>query len=175
MILEFDLQGTECNGWPRLRIKHNDQTVWHDQIIGVQTVSLDLDINHSDRVTLLAMEKNMLTDTVVDHQGNIVKDKSLQILDIRCAGVSMGAEWIRNRTFHGTDITEPFASQGFYSNGAIDFAVGLPVYQWIIEQKYCARLDPGLGLGSAGHPFDHDRLSAELSTLENMIHAHTDS
>jgi hypothetical protein len=140
MKIDFDLVGNCCNEYPLITIKNNQDILYHGYVQNHLVLEFDVELQDRHVITIEGLGKcNGTTgkwDTQVDDQGCIIKDKNLQINNVRIENISLGSEWIKNLPIHKeNNVVEP-CLMGMYSNGVIQFEITSPVLSWIIEEKF---------------------------------------
>jgi hypothetical protein len=140
MKLKLELFGSKCNDYPSLSVLHNKLTVYSGNVVENFTVEIDLDPADSNLITLVGINKsdgkNGKWDTVVDADGNILQDKYLLVNDICLDDISMGREWIKKLHFESSDHNDNTVFTGWWQNGTVSFKIELPLFDWIIQQKF---------------------------------------
>lgn len=149
--LTLDLTGYYCNRWPQLQIIHHDKVIQDLEIQDHQILHLTLSCHDTDCVTLYHHGKRFGDQDIWDTSTDGSQDCYLQINDIKFDQVSVGekimrslifnTEWNclqqRNQSLEFIEKFDKFASNGRMSfNGRIEISFQLPIYNWLIMQKY---------------------------------------
>ena len=171
--LSINLTPSYCNSWPHLKISSNDVILYNDLITEDRTLTFNI---RSDEPTCLiqldGIKKNH--DTILDRDGNILKDKFLRVNSISINDINMGEEFIRwlDGNFDNGE-SMPFLNQTFFFNGSVSFNVRLPILDWIIESKYIAPAsryrDTDNILESRFSKFKYDSLYEKISKIESLL------
>lgn len=167
--LTINITGTEGHDWPHLTININDVIYYDDTVIGNKILSFDLADADVYNVSFAGINKlsgeNNIWDTILDENGNILKDKSILINDISINSISMGDIWIRSQSFNsGT-----FNYKGFYENGELNFSIENPVLDWIITEKYIKnQIINNTEMYDGSDKFDHKNILNKINHIESQ-------
>jgi hypothetical protein len=149
--LEITLEGHFCNSWPMLEIMHDSQHIFDGYIESKQILNFDL-VCGSAKSTLRLRHKGKrfgeydIWDT--DPSG---LDRYIEISDMKFDGVSIGQE-VLSKLWFTTEWSETqkktlsdefvqtysrFLCHGKMNfNGVIELDFELPIYNWLIFNKY---------------------------------------
>jgi hypothetical protein len=149
--LQIDLHGHFCNEWPLFEIYHDDKIIFDDQIRSHQKLVFDLSCNGlRSKLAFRHKGKRFGDDGIWDTDAN-GQDRYIEIQDIRFDAVSIGQEimsklWIdvewddskkQNMDADFLQTYSRFLCHGKMNfNGAITLEFDLPVYNWLIINKY---------------------------------------
>jgi hypothetical protein len=134
-FLWFDFDVSECNGWPHIRTILNHQLIEQRQITDT-TYSLRLDLTNVHGPCHLIFERFNKTDrnTIVDSQGNIVKDQCVTLQKIRFDNVELPISYLWQGVFEFNGSAQPGALS-WGPNGQWHWYFDAPVLDWAIAIK----------------------------------------
>tara|TARA_R110000803_G_scaffold197390_1_gene260912 strand:- start:1030 stop:1557 length:528 start_codon:yes stop_codon:yes gene_type:complete len=134
MQLEIEIDGFDCNSWPKLTIRQNNKTVYEQFVINSHTVDMQLE----NKPFSIGMENksfgdNDVWDTKTDADGNITADKYLVIKKISIDDVNFENNLRKipyQRAEHGPTIIH---DQTIRFNGYWQIDTKDNPYNWIID------------------------------------------
>jgi hypothetical protein len=134
-LLTLKFKATECNGWPKLRVLLDldiIETCEFTSDYAEVTVPVDLqDGEHSLIVELYS--KNRL-NTLVDSQGTIVKDQSVELIDMLVDGINLPDYYKWRGIYRFSDQEHP-QSLLWGCNGSWQWDFKIPLLTWILDVK----------------------------------------
>lgn len=147
ILLELDVQAYHHNHWPWLRIQHGNIVLFDREVIDLEHIELAIPRTEPCEITFTHYNKQS-NDTSQDGS----QDCKMQILDIKFDKVSIGPNLLAKLPFitkwtdqqlidHDKNFLESYshiaASGGWLTfNGTITLKYQLPIYDWLIIQKY---------------------------------------
>lgn len=125
---------TECNGWPRIRVGVDaDTLVDHDFVSANESVDVDLDLDPGAHV--LEIERWGKQSTNIDFQnGKILRDQTVTLQDIYLHDVKLPYWFLISGKFV-TDqmVYDQVTTWG--PNGVYQLRFGFPLEHWILREK----------------------------------------
>jgi hypothetical protein len=142
--------GHYFNHWPYLKICHNGQEIFNDQIVNTTELKFELGCNENNTLQLIHHGKKFGENNIWDSDAEGKQKCYLEINDIHFEGISGKDDILRNLEFvtHWTHEQlkgdQNFISQysKFYSygtmifNGEIAIEFSTPIYNWLIDKKF---------------------------------------
>lgn len=149
--LEIDISGFFCNQWPILELYYDKKQIFNDFVESNRYLCFELECHQSESlISFRHVGKRFGENDVWDTDASGA-DRYLQISDIKFDDVSVGQE-ILSKLWFETEWTalqkqtqdnrfidqySRFLSNGNMNfNGKIDLAFELPIYNWLIINKY---------------------------------------
>jgi len=150
MNLKIVLQGHYYNHWPNLSITFNNQIIFDSQVEHQLILNFELDCSKSNCLTFEHKNKQFGENGIWDSDSTGEQTCAVQIVDIVFDQVSCGVEilskldfepvWSKFQLDNDIDLVKNyscFKSYGLMSfNGKINLNFTMPVYNWLIDQKY---------------------------------------
>lgn len=176
MKIKLNLTGSECNEWPALTVLHNQQVVYSGSIVGTAEVDFDITLEQSNQITLQGINKaqgeNGKWDTRLDESGAIIADKWLAINNVWIDDISMGPEWVKSLTMINHTGAQPFLDRTWWNNGYIEFAIELPLLDWIINEKFIKveqNIVAAHDARSGEQRFDYGYIQEKIKAIQTLI------
>ena len=175
------LEGTFCNHWPIVKIIFNGRVIHFAEVRSTEILNFELDCFTKNRLTIEHLGKSFGKDNVwdTDQHGDCV----IKIQDIQLDQVSIGEELRSNLIFvtNWTDeqlasTPEDFVKQ--YSviehcmgqmnfNGIINFDFEVPVYEWLIKEKFINPIKKlNLTVYSGQGKFDYEYILNKINSIK---------
>ena len=182
--VSIELQGFFCNHWPQAKITFNDQLIYFSEVENSKILNFELDCAVSNRLTIEHLGKSFGQDNIWDTDQH--NDCVLKIQDIQLDQVSIGKELLSNLIFVTNWSSEQLTqnSQEFikkYSviencmgqmnfNGTINFDFEVPVYEWLIKEKF---INPSkkstLKMYSGQGKFDYEYILNKINYMKQLF------
>lgn len=149
--LEIDLRGHFCNEWPMLEILHDGECIFDGQVQSEKILIFDLDCKSSRSTLLFKHKGKRFGEGGIWDTNQSGQDRYIEISDIKFDKVSIGPQIMGKLWFdtEWSDTQKLSLDQEFtqtYShflchgkmnfNGIINLTFDLPVYNWLIINKY---------------------------------------
>ena len=109
--LELKFTIGHCNGSMSLTIMYNDSIIDTVENIADRYYVAKARIELPGKIQILVSNKDMNTDTKVDHEGNIVEDKFVQIAELRVGRVAVNSAVLKDLcsyTRNGETVTDTY-------------------------------------------------------------------
>jgi len=134
--LTFACRASNHNGYPKIKLFLDGKEL-EPYDINQELFTIAVDLDHSDKHTVLIIERYGKTDqnVSVDSHGNIINDQYLEILDIKIDNVPV-PDFILNSIprFEFNDQCH-VGSKFFGPNGIWTFEFKTPFIQYVLDQK----------------------------------------
>ena len=182
--VSIELQGFFCNHWPQAKITFNDQLIYFSEVENSKILNFELDCAVSNRLTIEHLGKSFGQDNIWDTDQH--NDCVLKIQDIQLDQVSIGEELCSNLIFvtnwsseQLTQNSEEFIKK--YSviencmgqmnfNGTINFDFEVPVYEWLIKEKF---INPSkkstLKMYGGQNKFDYEYILNKINYMKQLF------
>ena len=182
--ISIELQGFFCNHWPQAKITFNNQLIYFSEIKNTEILNFELNCTTNNTLTIEHLGKSFGKDNIWDTDQH--NDCVLKIQDIQLDQASIGEELRSNLIFvtNWSDeqlahSTEEFIKQ--YSvikncmgqlnfNGTINFEFGVPVYEWLIKEKF---INPSkkftLNTHSGQGKFDYEYILNKINSMKQLF------
>lgn len=148
--LNLNVTGHYFNHWPYLKIYHNGQEIFNDQIINTVDLLFNLECTETNTLQIIHYGKKFGEDNIWDSDAEGKQSCYIEIKDIMFNGISGKNDIIKQLEFvtHWTpkqlDGDANFISQHnkFHShgmmgfNGEITLDFTTPIYNWLIDKKF---------------------------------------
>jgi hypothetical protein len=184
VVIDIKLQGTFCNHWPQAKITFNDQLIYFSEVENSKILNFELDCSVNNRLTIEHLGKSFGQNNIWDTDQH--NDCVLKIQDIQLDQVSIGKELHSNLIFvtnwaseQLTQNSEEFIKK--YSviencmgqmnfNGTINFDFEVPVYEWLIKEKF---INPSkkftLNTYSGQGKFDYEYILNKINSMKQLF------
>lgn len=183
--LKINVTPTKYNDWPLFRVLHNNIIMWDSKVTRSQIIDIDLSCSIENHLRFEHYGKrfgeNNIWDTDPD---NLSNDRMIKINDIRLNDASVGLELIRHWIFNTVFTVEQlkylsakdkknieqmlsFGSMNF--NGYIDFNFELPVYDWLIINKYKRPIQDAAFFSNYTTRWHYDEDLKLISEIKNLM------
>lgn len=184
VAIDIKLQGTFCNHWPQAKITFNDQSIYFSEVENSKILNFELDCAVSNRLTIEHLGKSFGRNNVWDTDQH--SDCVLKIQDIQLDQASIGKElhsnlifvtnWTSEQLTHNSEefikkysVIENCMGQMNF-NGAINFNFGVPVYEWLIKEKF---INPGkksnVKMYSGQGKFDYEYIFNKIHSMKQLF------
>lgn len=182
--ISIELQGFFCNHWPQAKITFNNQLIYFSEIKNTEILNFELNCTTNNTLTIEHLGKSFGKDNIWDTDQH--NDCVLKIQDIKLDQVSIGEELRSNLIFvtkwsdeQLAHSTEEFIKQ--YSvikncmgqlnfNGIINFNFEVPVYEWLIKEKF---INPSkkftLNMHSGQGKFDYEYILNKINSMKQLF------
>jgi hypothetical protein len=133
--IKFTFKLTECNGWPKIRVLVDNDLYEDRQFTSeLEEITVPIEVLDGDHIISIERYGKIVNNTMVDQQGNILKDQLVELLDIYVDGIKL-PEWF---TYLGTYVfnntTYPQAKI-WGVNGVWDWPFATPIITWVLDKK----------------------------------------
>lgn len=148
--LVIECTGHFCNQWPTIKIIFNNTLLFDGEIIDTSTLTFNISCSENNSLQIIHYGKRFGENNVWDTNNN--NDRYVVINEVLFNGVSIGHETIKKTSFNNTwtehqlktnsaeFIKEftclPYSSGRLSFNGSITINFTVPVYNWIIDQRF---------------------------------------
>ena len=185
VVVDIELEGFFCNHWPRTKITFNNQLIFFSEIENNKTLTFELDCVERNRITVEHVDKSFGENGVWDktHDTECI----LIIKDIRLDKASIGTELLSTLTFitNWTQEQLKYHDQDFIQqnaminhcmgqlnfNGVINFDFELPIYEWLIKEKFInpARKSGSNEMRRGKDKFDYEYIVNKISSIKKLF------
>lgn len=122
--LEINLEANASYDNPEFKVSLNDEILYNDKINGSHKIVLEFK-NSLDKKTLkFEMSNKSASDTIVDSNGNIIKDKNIIFKSVIIDGCDIFKQehfWFNVMNHYDNGEKLKIGRPGLYSNGSIEF------------------------------------------------------
>jgi hypothetical protein len=136
-LVRVELYGTACNGYPLIEVHANSNLVFRGDIAGTTQVEFEVLLDKTNTIQVSLVNKQngpTVYDTVVDENGNILQDKSCNIVNIYFDRAK--ANFLLDDLEYEFDSGNKAMIYGYLSqNGRYNIQFPDDVYDWIIENR----------------------------------------
>jgi hypothetical protein len=141
-VIKLGVDSYSCNGDPELFVRYNNQDIFVKSLTeGSYDFEIPLDYDYAQKPQLLEIGmrgKNLNTDTEVDSDGNILKDKriilrALEIDNIDC--FSRHALYYQRSVYTEEGLVIEQARPGFFKNSSIAWQFEAPFWRKVLTSK----------------------------------------
>ena len=139
IVVSFDLSNSDYTCDLGFVIFYKDKKILDiDHVQSVTPVSFALDIEPGDQELKLIMKNKTMDHTMVDEDGQIVKDARLNISNFSIDNLELGHTFLEQcKYYHDFNGSQDPVVAEFYGdmgcNGTLIFSFQSPVYMWILE------------------------------------------
>lgn len=176
MKFTLELIGNKCNNeYPHLTITHNQKILYSDYVKEKTSLEFEIELHEHNIITLQGIKKsrgeNNKFDTIVDSSGTIIEDKHLLINNICFDNIAMSDQWIQHLPFCTEDNETFTCDMGMWNNGYIEFNIGLPLLDWIIQEKFIKfdQTQPSANEYSGGARFDYKYVQEKINLINQLL------
>ena len=137
--MSFNLTSSDYTCGLGFEIFHNDKQVLNIEHVASDTpVAFALDAEEGDQDLKLIMKNKTMDHTMVDEDGQIVKDARLNISNFSIDNLELGHTFLEQcKYYHDFNGSQDPVVDEFYGdmgcNGTLIFSFQSPVYMWILE------------------------------------------
>lgn len=151
-VIDFNLNvtGHYFNHWPYLKIYHNGQEIFNDQVINIADLNFKLDCKETNTLQIIHYGKKFGDDDIWDSDNDGKQNCYLQINDIKFNDISgkndilpqleLVTHWTPMQLKSDPEFLNQhsrFCSLGMMVfNGEIAIEFTTPIYNWLIDKKH---------------------------------------
>ena len=133
--IKFTFKITECNGWPLVRVLLDNDLYEDHQFLSEQgEIVIPVEVLDGDHNISIERYGKHTRNTIVDQQGNILKDQLVELLDIYIDDIKL-PEWfsyLGTYTFNGNAYPQAKIWGG---NGIWEWPFATPLITWVLDKK----------------------------------------
>lgn len=136
--ISFTVDSTDYSAPLLLEVFVGDQEIYHDHIKELTPVQAEVELESGEWNLSFVMSNKQTAHTLVDVDGNIIKDARLKISDIKFDDIPLGQTFIDHSVYHHDfNGTQTAVQDKFYGemgcNGRLILNFSTPIYVWLLE------------------------------------------
>lgn len=133
--IKFTFKLTECNGWPKIRVLV-DNDLYEDRQFTSEfdNITVPIEVLDGDHNLSIELYGKIINNTIVDKQGNILKDQLVELLDIYVDDIKLPEWFTYLGTYVANNTTYPQAKV-WGGNGVWNWSFSTPLIIWILDKK----------------------------------------
>lgn len=135
--VKLTVESNTCNGDPNIIIRVNNNILWQGELVhGKHNLELSVDnsmLSTTSNVFSIELTNKEPLDTEIDKQGNIVKDKNIQLKSLKINNCDLinDIDFFYNNFYSlDTNGDQIPVGTGIWSNGSLNLNFELPFVQW---------------------------------------------
>lgn len=138
-MLELELQCNDPEAALEVSVTLDDLVLRpRSALISPEVVKAPIDDVEGDRQLEIVLWNKQAGHTVLDTQGNIIKDALITVSGVKFDGIDIQLLFSRHSVYtHDCNGTQPMGQHQFYDsmgcNGQLRFAFYTPFYLWLLE------------------------------------------
>jgi hypothetical protein len=135
MMLSIGLDGHQGQAWPKIRISFNNTVLFDDVVIDSVIQDYYVGVNELNLLSIEHYDK--CNDTVLDQNGNIIKDRYCELTFIKINQLTFDLNFFSNNNIpYCTNDGEKLITTYFGKNGCFNFEFPTPLWKfWYQTQK----------------------------------------
>lgn len=133
--IKFTFKTSECNGWPMVRVLiDGDLYEDHHFTSEHEEITVPIELLDGDHKISIELYGKLSRHTLIDHEGKIVKDQVVELLDIYVNDIKLPEWFTYLGNYEFNNMVYPQAKM-WGCNGVWSWVFATPLITWVLDKK----------------------------------------